>query len=123
MAAMINSAETALHQGFNLYAEQAPRITAAMEFHAQLAAPNATQPPGAWLCNGKVNGIGHAAPTWEVAFNHYANRLGLTNLSHTAALTEVVRPTGVGLHMVVESLSHGDSSRRNETSTHGTHRY
>ena len=111
MAATINAAETALHQGFDLYGEETARITAAMEFHAQLAAPNAAQ-PGAWLCNNSVKGIGHADPTWEIAFNHFQNRIGLTNLTHTAAIIKVVRPTGVGLHMVDESLSHGDSSSR-----------
>jgi hypothetical protein len=112
MAAMINAAETAHHQGVDLYGEQSARIISAMEFHAQLAAPNATQ-PGQWLCNGSINQIGHTTPTWEIGFNHYHNRLGIMNLSHTAALIEVVRPTGVGLHMVVESLSHGDSSSPN----------
>ena len=52
MAAAINAAETALHQGVDLYAEQATRLTAAMEFHAKLVAAGAAQ-PGEWLCSGK----------------------------------------------------------------------
>lgn len=108
MAAMINGAETALHQGINLYEEEAGRITAAMEFHAKLA-QNATQ-PGAWLCNSTVKSIGHPGPTWEIAYNHYRNRMQMTNLTSTATLVALVRPTGAGLMMVYESLSHGASS-------------
>ena len=106
---MINAAETALHQGFDLYGEQTARITAALEFHAGLAAPNATQ-PGAWLCGGAVKGLGRRSPTWEIAYNHFRNRRGLANLTRTAKVVADVRPTGVALHMVLESLSHGDSS-------------
>lgn len=109
LAAAINAAETALHQGIDLYGEQAERITAAMEFHAKLAMPNASQ-PGQWLCDGAVKGIGNHDQTWEISYNHYANRRGFTNLTSTAAIVQVARPTGVGLHMVYESLSHGASS-------------
>ena len=113
LASAVNAAETALHQGFDLYAEQATRLTAAMEFHAKLALPNASQ-AGTWLCNNAVKGIGHAGPTWEIAYNHFANRRGLTNLSNTAAVVGVVRPTGVALQMVMESLSHGDADMKTE---------
>eukprot|EP00041_Stephanoeca_diplocostata_P011048 m.179438 g.179438 ORF g.179438 m.179438 type:complete len:124 (-) comp18392_c0_seq7:144-515(-) len=84
------------------------RITAAMEFHAKLVSPNATQ-PGTWLCDNKVQSLGKPSQTWEIAFNHFANRRGLTNLTHTAALIDVVRPTNVALFMVDESLSHAAS--------------
>eukprot|EP00040_Diaphanoeca_grandis_P029230 m.170743 g.170743 ORF g.170743 m.170743 type:complete len:415 (+) comp31618_c0_seq7:2181-3425(+) len=108
MAAMMNTAETALHQGINLYGEQTARITAAMEFHAKLVAKDATQ-PGSWLCDNNVQSLGKPGQTWEIAYNHFGNRLGLTNLTHTAAIVNVVRPTGVGLFMVDESFSHAAS--------------
>eukprot|EP00035_Acanthoeca_spectabilis_P012334 m.220195 g.220195 ORF g.220195 m.220195 type:complete len:338 (+) comp15593_c0_seq2:6909-7922(+) len=103
LAAAINGAETALHQGIDLYGEESGRLTAAMEFHAKLVLPGALQ-PGDWLCDGAVSGIGKQDPTWEIAYNHYKNRLGFSNLTNTAAVISVVRPTVVGLHRVDESL-------------------
>lgn len=64
---------------------------------------------GQWLCNDSVKSLGKPSQTWEIAYNHYANRRGLTNLTHTAALINVVRPTNVALFMVDESLSHAAS--------------
>ena len=66
--------------------------------------------PQAWLCNGAVKSIGKHGPTWEIAYNHYGNRMQMSNLSSTATLVELARPTGQGLFMVYESLSHGASS-------------
>jgi hypothetical protein len=57
-AAAVNTAETALHQGIDLYSEELPRITAAMEFHAKLVVDGAAQ-SGPWLCQNNVKGLGH----------------------------------------------------------------
>jgi hypothetical protein len=45
LSAMVNAAETARQQGLDLYAEQAKRIMAALEYQAQFLPPNAAPVP------------------------------------------------------------------------------
>src|SRR5580658_9543387 len=67
LSAMVNAAETARQQGVDLYAEQARRIMAALEFQAQYLSPNNATPP--------KNLAFQLHPTWEIAYNEYHNRL------------------------------------------------
>lgn len=99
LAAMVNAAETARQQGVDLYAEQGKRIMAALEFQAQFLAPNNATPPK----NLKFN----KHPTWEIAYNHYHNRMGFS-LPKMAAVLPTNRPTGVNHDMAWETLTHGD---------------
>ena len=46
-------------------------------------------------------------PMWEIAYNQYANRAGMT-LPNTAAIIAMVRPTNADHHMVWETLSHAE---------------
>ena len=46
-------------------------------------------------------------PTWEIAYNHFHNRLG-HSLPKMAAVLPTNRPTGVNHHMVWETLTHGE---------------
>jgi hypothetical protein len=101
LAAMTNAAETALIQGVDLYATEAKRITAAYEFHAQYLDGKAV--PG-WLCGGSLNAKS-PDPMWEVGYNEYAGREGLS-LPNTKALLGKIRPTGADHHMVWETLTH-----------------
>ena len=57
LSSMVNAAETARQQGVDLYAEQADRICAALEFQAQFLPPNNAPPV--------KNVVMHAHPTWE----------------------------------------------------------
>ena len=68
LSAMVNAAETARQQGVDLYGEQAKRIMAAVEFQAQYLPPNNSKPPKNLAFN--------THPTWEIAYNHYHNRMG-----------------------------------------------
>jgi hypothetical protein len=99
-ASMVNGAETARQQGLDLYAEQGTRIMAAMEYQAQFLAPNNVPvPPNLEFAK---------EPTWEIAFNHFHQRLGLA-LPKIARVIPTNRPTGADLnHMVWETLTHGD---------------
>jgi hypothetical protein len=99
LAAMVNAAETARQQGVDLYAEQAKRIMAALEFQAQYLPPNNATPP--------KNLAFHTHPTWEIAYNHYHNRLEY-NLPKLAAVLPTIRPTGVNHHMAWETLTHAE---------------
>jgi hypothetical protein len=101
IASAMYVAETALIQGVDLYAEQAKRLATTVEFHAGFLDG---VPPPAWLCGGSLAGV-TARPTWEIAYNHFANRLGMP-LPHTRNLVMRIRPTGGDHHMSWESMSH-----------------
>ena len=97
LAAMVNAAETARQQGVDLYAEQGKRIVAALEFQAQYLAPNSAPRPPHLEFNQH--------PTWEIAYNHFHDRLG-QDLPKMAAVLPAIRPTGVNHDMAWETLTH-----------------
>jgi hypothetical protein len=106
-AAMVNAAETARIQGLNLYHEEAARITAGYEFHAQYL--NGAAVPS-WLCSGKLNDVSDGG-TWEIGYNEYVNRDGMS-LPNTKQLILKNRPTGGGTqHIAWESLTHAEVGR------------
>jgi hypothetical protein len=105
LAAVFNAAETARIQGVDLYAEQQHRLTTALEFTTTYV--NGAAVPS-WLCGGTLDVGGTAsALTFEVAHNAYANRAGVP-LPNTRRAVLAHRPTNAGLHMVWETLTHGD---------------
>jgi hypothetical protein len=97
LSAMVDAAETARHQGIDLYAEQGKRIMAALEFQAQYLPPNNATPPESLEF--------HVHPTWEIAYNHFHGRLG-NSLPKMAAVLPTIRPTGVNHHINWETLTH-----------------
>jgi hypothetical protein len=99
LSSMVNAAETARQQGIDLYAEQADRICAALEFQAQFLPPNNAAPV--------ANVVMHAHPTWEIAYNHFHNRMG-RDLPKTAAVLPTIRPTGWNHQMAWETLTHAE---------------
>jgi Alginate lyase/Carbohydrate binding module (family 6) len=101
LEAATHVAETARIQGLDLYAEMQTRMTKALEFHANYDL-GASVP--SWLCGGSVNdGLG---PTLEIAYNHYAYRLGIS-LPKTKQLIETrLRPTGADHFLAWETLTH-----------------
>ncbi|MFI6637987.1 alginate lyase family protein [Streptomyces sp. NPDC050504] len=101
LASTAHIAETAWHQGVDLYDEQADRLRAALEFHAryQLGAPAPK-----WLCGGKVERS--MGPDVEVALNHLQGRLHQA-LPQTERLAEKQRPAGTDdLFVAWETLTH-----------------
>jgi hypothetical protein len=70
---------------------------AALEFQAQYLPPNNAAPP--------KNVTFHTHPTWEIAYNHFHNRLGY-ELPKMAAVLARIRPTGVNHQMAWETLTH-----------------
>ncbi len=86
LAQMINTAEIAWHQGMDLYSPESKRITAFMELQSFLRIGDpipkvfySVQPTGMTM-------------TFEIAYNHYHNRMGM-NLPKTEALIQqVFRP-------------------------------
>jgi len=98
-AAIVNAAETARQQGVDLYNEEGKRIMAAMEFQAQYLPPNNATPPANLTFN--------LHPTWEIAYNHFHNRMGIA-LPKMAAVLPGNRPTGINHDMAWETLTHAD---------------
>ncbi|MFA4945412.1 MAG: alginate lyase family protein [Lentisphaeria bacterium] len=88
-ASEINAAEMAWHQGVDVYAPQAKRLTAFMETQAAL---RLGEPPPATM-TARLVPYGLVA-TWEIAYNHYANRMGLP-LPNTLKIIEILRLAGV----------------------------
>jgi Alginate lyase len=101
LAGIINAAETAHLQGIDLYGEQAERLQAGLEFHAQYL--NGAAIP-ATLCGGVLTD-NNANPMWEIALNHFVTRRGGT-LPETQKLALSIRPTGTDHHVAWETLTH-----------------
>jgi hypothetical protein len=105
LAAAAHVAETALHQGIDLYAEVQDRLTDAVYFHARYELGAAVP---SWLCDGSV-ARGMAATT-EVAFNHFHNRRGM-DMPTTQRYTESKRPAGPSHFLAWETLTHANNPR------------
>ena len=101
IAAAINTAETARQQGINLYGEQSRRLRAGLEFHADYLLGKAVP---SWLCGGSLS-LGNI-PTWEIAYNHFNTRLGLSLPLTKRMIEEKVRPTGLNYFIAWETLTH-----------------
>lgn len=103
IAAAAHVAETARHQGLDLYAEGKDRLRHAMGFHSGL---QLGEPVPSWLCGGSVNlGLG---PTFEVGYNALHNRMGIS-MSRTQRLVEQGRPAGVSHFLGWETLTHAEN--------------
>ena len=113
LSALANFAETAYHQGIDLFAENKHRFVAGAEFHASLMADEPApfrQRWPAWLCGGDCTGE-HCAPangsTFEIVHHHFATRLNMS-LPNVTALLPQIRPTGCFDQLCWETLTHGD---------------
>jgi hypothetical protein len=102
MSSAINAAETAFQQGVDLYGAESTRLRAGLEFHASY---DLGAPVPSWLCGGKLNL--RVLPMWEIAYNHFKNRLGI-DLPQTLQLitTQVRSSNGLYKQMAWETLTH-----------------
>jgi hypothetical protein len=107
LAAMVNAAEIARQQGVDLYGEEALRITTAMEFHAAFIMRKPVPP---WLGGGRLRISTQA--TWEIAYNHFHNRLRMDLPQTEKVILTRARPTGSGHHMNWETLTHAELGSR-----------
>lgn len=101
IAATSHIAETAWHQGVDLYAEVEDRLRAALEFHARYQL-GASVP--ATLCGGKLET--DMGPDLEVAVNHFEDRLHV-DVPQAHRLVHRTRPAGTDdLFVSWETLTH-----------------
>ncbi|MDF2708445.1 MAG: hypothetical protein K0R62_4097, partial [Nonomuraea muscovyensis] len=104
IAAISHVAETARHQGVDLYATAKHRLRRAMDFHARLKL-GATVP--SWLCGGKVTlDLGKH---FEVGFNALHHRLGYDDMPYAKQWVEKSRPVGVSHFLGWETLTHAQN--------------
>jgi len=104
LSAAINMAETAWHQGLDLYKEGHDRLVKTMEFHANYIL-GATVPE--WLCQGKLGG--NTVPMWEIGYNHYHNRVKENMPKSEEVITKKVRPSGTAIFQAWETLTHAEN--------------
>ena len=122
LGALANAAETAYLQGIDLYAEQAPRITAGFELQARFVndyldevnrlggkQPASTWTPPNWPGNAGTFTLGGTAyrSGWAIAHHHYTTRTG-TALPQTSRLLQRLGPNAAqsALHLSWEPLTH-----------------
>jgi len=98
-ASLSNAAETAFIQDVDLYKEQGKRMMAAIEFEAQYIKPNNVPAP--------ENLTFALNSTWEIAYNHFHNRMNI-NLPKMAAALPLDRPSTGNHHVLWETLTHGE---------------
>lgn len=107
LAAIINVAQSARLQGLDLYQDQisqaALRIPKAMELHS--AYQNGDQ---AKLCKAYDGYKNDTVGTFEIGFNHYALREGLS-LPQTSLFLQKHRPVKGKFHYLWETLTHGST--------------
>jgi len=109
--AMIDGAETARLQGVDLYGAEKNRIVTAMELNTgyiHAAVKGGQNPPPNWVGTAPINTTnGSWKITWEIGYNHFANRLGVAMPNTAKLLTDLVRPSGwrTTLFMDYETLT------------------
>ena len=91
---LVNTAETAWHQGVDLYADEKERLIAGAELHASLLAAEPAarrQPLPDWLCGGRVKEARNSS-TWAMLHHHFVTRLGAAAaLPNVSALLPQIR--------------------------------
>jgi hypothetical protein len=95
-AAEINAAEISWHQGIDVYRPQENRLTSFMEAEAKLRLGEL--PPASMTATLVPLGL---QGTFEIAYNHYANRIGMP-LPHVLQILEILRHAGVDMIRPVE---------------------
>ncbi|MFC4116284.1 alginate lyase family protein, partial [Nonomuraea zeae] len=103
LAAISHVAETAGHQGVDLYAAAKHRLRLAMDFHARLRLGAAVP---SWLCGGKVTA--DLGEHFEVGYNALHQRLGY-DIPYAAQWVEQSRPVGVSHFLGWETLTHAQN--------------
>ncbi|WP_153449932.1 alginate lyase family protein [Streptomyces smaragdinus] len=104
LAATAHIAETAWHQGVDLWSENSDRVRAALDFHAGYQLGDKAPP---WLCGGRIET--NMGPDVEVAVNHLRNRMGL-KVPEAERLAVHQRPAGTDdLFVAWETLTHADN--------------
>jgi hypothetical protein len=117
LGSMAAAAETAKIQGVDLYGEQRDRLVAGFELNAGFVrqywqewdrlggrAPAADWRPTGWVNADFLVGGTAFEGGWEVAYNYYAKRLGIS-MPNTKWVIDRNRPSGVTIQNTFETLT------------------
>ncbi|WP_431926254.1 FG-GAP-like repeat-containing protein [Nonomuraea jabiensis] len=115
LAAISHVAETAAHQGVDLYATAKHRLRRAMDLHARLQL-GGTVP--SWLCGGKVTR--DLGAHFEIGYNALHHRLGYDDFPYATQWVEQKRPVGVSHFLGWETLTHAQNPHYAGTGMSGT---
>ncbi len=98
IAHLAEAAQMAWNQGLNLFSFGDNRVLTGFEYQARWLITTNDVPFSAWTaCDGAANGSIAATddydlrPIWEMVWNHYVNRMGLTSV-WTRAAADSIRP-------------------------------
>lgn len=106
MASALHAAEIAWHQGVDVYTESTERFSAVMELMAKQLLTGSMQ----GTCTDTVT-TKDFYNTWEIGYNHYANRKGIDLPSTKKLITDIVRPKGASdWNIFYETLTHAEVS-------------
>jgi hypothetical protein len=106
MASALHAAEIAWHQGVDVYTESTVRFSAVMELMAKQLLTGNMQ----GTCTDTVT-TKDFYNTWEIGYNHYANRKGIALPNTKKLITDIVRAKGASdWNIFYETLTHGDVS-------------
>ncbi|MCU0428714.1 MAG: alginate lyase family protein [Cytophagaceae bacterium] len=102
MASALHAAEVAWNQGVDVYTPNQARYTAALELLAQQIQTGLMQ----GTCSNNTTTSSLFA-TWEIGYNHYHNRKGISLPNTLQVLTNKVRPNGQSdWNIFFEPLTH-----------------
>jgi len=102
MASALHAAEVAWNQGVDIYAKHSDRFVAALELMATQMLTGDMQ--GTCISNSPTNDL---YDTWEVGYNHYHNRMGLSLPKTEELITTQVRRRGMNdWNIFYETLTH-----------------
>lgn len=106
LASALHAAETAWNQGVDVYTPNTDRYIAALELMAQQMVTGSMQ----GTCANNVTSAS-VFNTFEVGYNHYHNRMGLTLPNTYQVITQRIRPNGASdWNIFFETLTHGEVS-------------
>jgi hypothetical protein len=101
MAGLTGLCEILWHHGIDLYSTNNNILRSAYEFHARILLGDIPEE----LKGQKLHWVGYNNANWEIAMNHYVDRLGGT-MPKSEELLKRHRPTNYGKHWGLDTLTH-----------------
>ena len=105
LGSALHASEVAWHQGIDVYAENSLRYTTAMELLAKQFLAGSML----GVCTNDIP-TADRFDTWEIGYNHYHNRVGMTLPNTEKLITEQIRPMASrsDWNLNYETLTHAD---------------
>jgi len=106
MASGLHAAEVAWNQGVDVYGDNTTRYVATLEL---LAGQLLSGSMGGVCSSGNTAASNDLYDTWEIGYNHYHNRMGMTLPNTEKLITTKIRSTGASdWNIFFETLTHAN---------------